>query len=95
MGRYCLIAPTIALCALFLLGGCQDKKVAQENVQLKAQVLDLQKQLGDMGNRVEELTKARDDLTKQNAALTVQINRLKGKRGTRPAKAKKRRNRAA
>ena len=95
MGRYSLIAPTVALCASFLLGGCQDKKAAQENVQLKAQVLDLQKQLGYMGNRVEELTRARDDLTEQNAALTVQINRLKGKRGTRPAKSKKRRNRVA
>ena len=95
MRSYSLIAPTVALCASFLVGGCQNKKAAQENVQLKAQVLDLQKQLGDMGNRVEELTSARDDLTKQNAALTVQINRLKGKRGTRSAKSKKRRNRAA
>ena len=94
MNKYCLVPPTVALCALFLLG-CQDKKVVQENAQLKAQVLDLQKQLGDMGNRVDELTKARDDLTKQNAALTAQINRLKGKRRTTPAKSKNRHKRAA
>jgi hypothetical protein len=95
MGRYGLIVPTVALCALFLIGGCQDRQVTQENVQLKAQVLDLQKQLGAIGNQVEELTKTRDDIAKQNAALTLQINRLKGKRRVRPAKTKKRRNRTA
>lgn len=95
MRRYGPIFPAVALCALFIAGGCQDKKMEQENVQLKAQVLDLQKQLGAMGNQVEELTKARDDVTKQNAALTLQINRLKGKHRARPAKKKKRRNRTA
>jgi len=57
--------------------GCQDTKVRQENNQLKAQVLELQKQLGEMGNRIDEATTARNDLMKQNDTLREENNRLK------------------
>jgi regulator of replication initiation timing len=87
MSKYFILC-TFALCAV-LFGGCQDKKTVQENAQLKTQVLGLQKQLGDMGNQIQELTKARDDLTKQNAALSAENNRLKGRASKKTVKAKK------
>jgi hypothetical protein len=80
MTRYSFGLLTLAVCSLFAVGGCQDKKLVQENEQLKAHVADLQKELGDMGNRVDEATKANDDLTKKFAALTAENTRLKGNR---------------
>jgi len=83
----------VALCAVFLFASCQNGKALQENTQLKAQVLDLQKQLGQMGNRVEEATKARDDLAKENATLKQENDRLKQRRtAAKPAKKKRRRS---
>jgi regulator of replication initiation timing len=86
----------LALCSALPLCACQDTKTRQENQQLKAQVADLQKQLGGMGNRVEEVTADRDQLMKENAALKKENNRLKGKRrGARTTKSRKRHHRSA
>jgi predicted RNase H-like nuclease (RuvC/YqgF family) len=52
--------------------GCQDTKVRQENEQLKAHVLQLQKDNGELGNRI-------DTLTKENAALRDENERLKAR----------------
>ena len=52
------------------LAACGDSKVREENEQLKAHVLQLQKDTGDLGNRV-------DVLTKQNADLAAQIDQMK------------------
>ncbi len=60
------------------LASCRDSKTLEENEQLKAHVLQLQKDTGDLGNRV-------DVLTKENADLKVQIEQLK----KRPAGKKK------
>jgi regulator of replication initiation timing len=85
----------LALCSTLSLGACQDTKARQENAQLKAQVADLQKQLGGMGNRVEEVTADRDQLMKENAALKKENDRLKARRGgTRKAKSKRHHHRA-
>jgi cell division protein FtsB len=54
------------------LAACQDTKARQENEQLKAQVLQLQKDAGDLGNRI-------DVLTKENTELKEEIERLKTK----------------
>jgi hypothetical protein len=79
-----------------LLSGCGIGKERQENEQLKAQVAELQKDLGDMGNRVDAATKDKDDLLKQNAVLKHENDRLKEKRrGARQTKPKRRRRRAA
>ena len=54
------------------LTSCRDTRTLEENVQLKAHVLQLQKDAGDLGNRV-------DVLTKENADLKAQIEQLKKK----------------
>jgi regulator of replication initiation timing len=54
------------------LAACQDTKARQENEQLKAQVLQLQKDAGDLGNRI-------DVLTKENTELKAENERLKAK----------------
>jgi cell division protein FtsB len=54
------------------LAGCGDSKIRAENEQLKAHVLQLQKDAGDLGNRI-------DVLTKENAELAAQIDQLKKK----------------
>ncbi|MBZ5642157.1 MAG: hypothetical protein LAO19_05310 [Acidobacteriia bacterium] len=72
------------------LSACKDTKTLQENEQLKAQIADLQKQNGQMGNDLETVTAARDALAKENAALETKLKPSKSKK---PAKktAKKRR----
>ena len=55
-----------------LLVACQDTKAREENEQLKAHVLQLQKDSGDLGNRI-------DVLTKENTELKAEIERLKKK----------------
>ena len=52
------------------LTACQDTNTREENEQLKAHVLQLQKDTGELGNRV-------DVLKKQNAELRDEIERLK------------------
>ena len=54
------------------LASCRDTKTREENEQLKAHVLQLQKDSGELGNRVEVLTN-------ENAELKVQIEQLKKK----------------
>jgi cell division protein FtsB len=57
------------------LTGCKDTKTLQENQQLKAQVAELQKENGQLGNDVETLTAARDELTKENGVLQDKLNK--------------------
>jgi regulator of replication initiation timing len=52
--------------------GCQDTKAREENEQLKAHVLQLQKDAGELGNRI-------DVLTRENGELKEEIERLKKK----------------
>ena len=81
---------------LSLLTGCANTKLQKENEQLNAQVADLQKQLGEMGNRVDQANTANNDLAKANAALKQENNRLRGRRGgTRTVKSRKRRRRTS
>jgi len=56
-----------------VLVACRDTKAREENEQLKEHVLQLQKDAGDLGNRV-------DVLTKENTELKAEIERLKKKR---------------
>jgi outer membrane murein-binding lipoprotein Lpp len=65
------------------LAACKDTKTLQENEQLKAQVADLQRQNGQLGNNLETVTAARDALMKENSALMAEMKAGKKKR---PAK---------
>lgn len=71
----------VAVVLSLSLTACKDTKTLQENEQLKAQVADLQKQVGQLGNNLETVTADRDELMKENTAL-------KAKAKAKPAKAK-------
>jgi len=75
------IAGWMAVLALNLsLAGCANSKMRQENDQLKAQVLQLQKDNGELGNRIEQATAAQQTLEKENQQLKTENNALKPRR---------------
>jgi peptidoglycan hydrolase CwlO-like protein len=75
------------------LAACKDTKTLEENEQLKAQVAELQKENGQLGNDLETMTAARDTLTKENETLKAEVRARKTKRsGTKAASRKRRRN---
>jgi uncharacterized coiled-coil DUF342 family protein len=84
------VASLVAAVGLSLcLAACKDTKTLQENEQLKAQVADLQKQNGEMGNNLETVTAARDALTKENDSLRAEIQALKSKKGKKKVSTRK------
>jgi peptidoglycan hydrolase CwlO-like protein len=83
----------VALALSLPLTACKDAKTLQENEQLKAQVEELQKENGQLGNNLETMTAARDALTKENEALKAQIKGRKAKRSGAKAVGRKRRRR--
>jgi cell division protein FtsB len=92
MARKSTLASFVVAVVISLsLAACKDTKTLQENEQLKAQVADLQKQNGEMGNNLETVTAARDALTKENDALKAQIAALKSKKQKKKATHRKRR----
>jgi cell division protein FtsB len=72
MSKSILTGLGLAIVLSLSLAACQDTKAHQENEQLKAQVLQLQKDAGDLGNRI-------DVLTKENTELKAEIERLQTK----------------
>jgi outer membrane murein-binding lipoprotein Lpp len=75
------------------LAACKDTKTLQENEQLKAQVAELQKENGQLGNDLETMTAARDTLAKENETLTAEVKARKTKRsGTKAASRRRRRH---
>src|ERR1700730_7746993 len=83
----------LAVALGLLLTACQGAKARKENEQLKTQLLELRKDLGEMGNRVDEATTARDRLLKENIALKDENKRLKSRqRGTKNPSSKRRRS---
>jgi peptidoglycan hydrolase CwlO-like protein len=73
------------------LSACKDTKALQENEQLKAQVVELQKENGQVGNDLQTMTAARDALTKENEKLKAEIKTLKSKHSGKKAASRKRR----
>ena len=74
------------------LTACKDTKTLQENEQLKAQVAELQKQNGQLGNDLGTMTAARDALTSENETLKKEIKAQKTKRsGTKTTSRKRHR----
>jgi hypothetical protein len=82
-----VVAVVLSLC----LTACKDTKTLQENDQLKAQVADLQKQNGELGNNLETVTAARDALIKENDSLKAQIQARKPKKAKKKTSSRKRR----
>ena len=72
MSRNILAGFGLAVALSLSLAACQDTKARQENEQLKAQVLQLQKDAGDLGNKI-------DVLTKENTELKAEVERLQAK----------------
>lgn len=92
MSRKSVLASLVVASALSLcMTACKDTKTLQANEQLKAQVADLQKQVGEMGNNLETVTAARDALMKENDSLQAQIKALKTKGSKKKAGSRKRR----
>ena len=75
------------------LSACKDTKALQENEQLKAQVAELQKENGQVGNDLQTMTAARDALTKENEALKAQMKACKTKHSGKKATSRTRRRR--
>jgi peptidoglycan hydrolase CwlO-like protein len=73
------------------LTGCKDTKTLRENEQLKAQVAELQKEDGQVGNDLETMTAARDALTKENEKLKAEIKNLKTRSSRKRASSRKHR----
>jgi peptidoglycan hydrolase CwlO-like protein len=71
------------------LAACKDTKTLEENEQLKAQVAELQKENGQLGNDLETVTAARDTLAKENEKLKAEVKSRKTKHS---ASRKRRRN---
>jgi septal ring factor EnvC (AmiA/AmiB activator) len=92
MTRKSALATLVVAVGLALFStACKDTKTLQENEQLKAQVADLQKQVGEQGNNLETVTAARDALTKENESLTAEIKAMRGKKSTKKATTRRRR----
>lgn len=72
MFKKTLVGLGLMVAAGLALTACQDTKAREENEQLKAHVLQLQKDTGELGNRI-------DVLTKENTDLKAEIERMKNK----------------
>jgi FtsZ-binding cell division protein ZapB len=81
----------VAVMLSLSLTACKDTKTLQENEQLKAQVMELQKENGELGNNIQTVTAARDALAKENEALKAKIKPRKTKRSQTKASSRKRR----
>jgi peptidoglycan hydrolase CwlO-like protein len=81
----------VAMVLCLPLTACKDTKTLQENEQLKAQVAELQKENGQLGNDLETMTAARDELTKENEKLKAEMKNRKTKHPATKAASRKRR----
>jgi len=92
MWRKSTLASFVVAVVLSLsLNACKDAKTQQENEQLKAQVADLQKQNGEMGNNLETMTAPRDALATENDSLKAEIAGMKSKKPRKKALSRKHR----
>ena len=81
----------VAVVLSLSLTACKDTKTLQENEHLKAQVAELQKENGQLGNELETMTAARDALTKENEKLKAEMKPRKAKHSGRKAASRKHR----
>jgi peptidoglycan hydrolase CwlO-like protein len=81
----------VAIALSLTLTACKDAKTQQENEQLKAQVAELQKENGQLGNDLETMKDTHDALTKENEKLRAEIKALKLKSSGKKAVSRRRR----
>jgi cell division protein FtsB len=81
----------LAVALSLSLTACKDTKTLQENEQLKAQVAELQKENGQMGNNLETVTADRDTLAKENAVLKAKLKAQKPKHSAKKSSSRKHR----
>ncbi len=81
----------VAVALSLPLAACKDTRTLQENEKLKAQVAELQKENGQVGNDLETITASRDALAKENEKLKAEIKVLKSKGSGKKASSRKRR----
>jgi regulator of replication initiation timing len=92
MTRKSTLASLVVAVVLSLsLTACKDTKTLQQNEQLKAQVADLQKQVGELGNNLETVTAARDALVKENETLKAEMKAKKSSKKSKKKPASKKR----
>jgi FtsZ-binding cell division protein ZapB len=92
MTRKNILASLVVAVVLSLsLTACKDTKTLQENEQLKAQVAELQKENGQLGNNLQTVTAARDALARENEVLKARIKPRKTTRSKTKASSRKRR----
>ena len=82
-----LVLTVVLSCSLT---GCQDRITLQENKQLIAQVLELQKENGQLGSELETITTTRDALTKENETLKAEIQKTKRSQAKAPSRKRSR-----
>jgi cell division protein FtsB len=94
MTRKSTLASLVVAVVLSLsMTACKDTKTLQENEQLKAQIADLQKQNGEMGNNLETVTAARDALIKENDTLKAELKAVKPRKTAKKKASSKKRHR--
>ena len=91
MHKNTLAGLVLAVVLSSFLTACKDTQTLQENDQLKAQVAELQKENGQVGNDLETMTAARDALTKENEKLKAEIKNLKTRSSRKRASSRKHR----
>jgi FtsZ-binding cell division protein ZapB len=93
MGRKSLAGLGVAVLLSLSLTACKDTKTLQENQQLKAQITELQKENGQLGDTLQTVTASRDALSKENEGLKAQIKGRTTRRSTTKAPTRKPRRR--
>jgi len=92
MGKRSLAGLAVAVLLSLSLTACKDTKTLQENEQLKAQIAQLQKENGQLGDSLQTVTASRDALSKENDGLKAQIKgRTTRRSATKPSNRKSRR----
>ncbi|MGA7622282.1 MAG: hypothetical protein WB630_00900 [Candidatus Acidiferrales bacterium] len=80
MTKHTIVGLTLALSVGLSLTACKDTKTLQENEQLKAHIAQLQKDSGDLGNRVDVLTKENTELKDEIELVKKQCPAKKAKK---------------
>jgi cell division protein FtsB len=77
MRRNMIASLMLAVVLSLSLAACQDTKARQENEQLKAHLSEMEKDNGDLQNRLDALTQENADLKQENERLKAKKPKTK------------------